>query len=201
MIIEREERPPKHIFTEADIGMLYIKPATLNEFNDTVNKVMTEDNDPFLGCPLTDDEKVKLNQDGIRAQLSSIDVSHEPLLFLAAIKERAHMSHASMAMGSVSIDNSACDLFEANLSSMLATAFASIAAVLAGKTKGISTEHLSKVWSIPHEDAARTLQVTTQCLRHDADSSLSCNFGTNDRAVRYKKLKSYFFSDTLFVTG
>jgi hypothetical protein len=57
------------------------------------------------------------------------------------------------------------------------------------------------VWSIPHEDAACTLQVTTQRLHHDADSTLSRNFGTNDRAVRYKKLKSYFFSDTLFVTG
>jgi len=84
---------------------------------------------------------------------------------------------------------------------MLATAFATIAAVSAGKSKGISAEHLSKVWSTPHEDAARTLQVTTQRLRHDADASLSRNFGTNDRAVRYKKLESYFFSDTLFVTG
>jgi hypothetical protein len=84
---------------------------------------------------------------------------------------------------------------------MLATAFATIAAVSAGKSKGISAEHLSKVWSILHEDVACTLQVTTQRLRHDADSSLSRNFGTNDRAVRYKKLKSYFFSDTLFVTG
>jgi hypothetical protein len=142
-----------------------------------------------------------LNQDGIRAQLSSIDAFHEPLIFSAAINKRAHMSHASMALGSVSIDDSACDLFEANFSSMLATAFATIAAVLAGKSKAISAEHLSKVWSIPHEDAVRTLQVTTQRLRHDADSSLSRNFGTNDRAVRYKKLKSYFFSDTLFVTG
>ena len=84
---------------------------------------------------------------------------------------------------------------------MLATAFATTAAVLAGKSKVISAEHLSKVWSIPHEDAARTLQVTNQRLRHDADSSLSRNFGTNDRAMRYKKLKSFFFSDMLFVTG
>ena len=161
MIIERKERPPKHIFTEADIGMLYIEPATWDEFNDTADTVMADDDDPSMGCPLTDDDVVKLNQDGIHAQLSSIDASDEPLLFLAAINERTHMSHASMAMGSVSIDNTSCDLFEANLSSMLTTAFATIAAVLAKKLKGISTENLSKVWSIPHEDAARTLQVTT----------------------------------------
>jgi hypothetical protein len=163
---------------------------------------MADDDDPFLGCPLTDKEQVKLlNQDGICAQLSSIDVSHEPLLFLAAMKEHDHMSCALMAMGSVSIDDSVCELFEANLSNMLATAFATIVAVLAGKTKGISAEHLSKVWSILHDNAARTLKVTTQHLRYNADLSLSRNFGTNDRAVWYKKLKSCFFSDTLFVTG
>jgi hypothetical protein len=117
------------------------------------------------------------------------------------MNEHAHMSHALMAMGSISNDDSACDLFEANMSSMLAAAFATITAVLAGKTKEISAEHLSKVWSIPHDNAARTLKVTTQCLCHDADLSLSQNFGTNDRAVQYWKLKSYFFSDMLFVTG
>jgi len=37
MIIEREERPPKHIFTDAEIGMLYIEPATWDNFNDTID--------------------------------------------------------------------------------------------------------------------------------------------------------------------
>jgi hypothetical protein len=49
MIIERKERPPKHIFTEADIGMLYIEPATWDEFNDTVDKVMADNDDPSMG--------------------------------------------------------------------------------------------------------------------------------------------------------
>jgi hypothetical protein len=43
--------------------------------------------------------------------------------------------------------------------------------------------------------------VTTQSLRHNPDSSLSRNVGTNNHAVRYRKIQSYFFSDTLFVTG
>ncbi len=58
--------------------MLYIEPATWDEFNDTIDKVMVDDDDPSMGCPLTDDNVVKLNQDGIRAQLSSIDASHQP---------------------------------------------------------------------------------------------------------------------------
>jgi hypothetical protein len=106
-----------------------------------------------------------------------------------------------MAAGSISIDDSACDIFEANLSAQFKSAFATIAAVSAGRSKGVNAEHLAKVWCIPHDEAAQTLKVTTQSLRHDPDSSLSRNVGTNDRAVRYRKIKSFFFSDTLFVTG
>ena len=111
------------------------------------------------------------------------------------------MSHVSMAAGSVSIDDSACYIFEANISAQLVTAFATIAAVSSGRSKGVNAEHLAKVWCIPHDEAAQTLKVTTQSLRHDPDSSLSRNVGTNDRAVRYRKIKSFFISDTLFVTG
>jgi hypothetical protein len=144
---------------------------------------------------------IKLNHDGIRAGLASIDISYEPRLFAAAIAERAHMSHVSMVAGSISIDDSACDIFEANHSAQLDTAFATIAAVSAGRSTGVNAKHLAKVWCIPHDEAAQTLKVTTQSLRHDPDSSLSRNVGTNDRAVRYRKIKSFFFSDTLFMTG
>ncbi len=60
---------------------------------------------------MIDDEVVKLNHDGIHAKLASIDISYEPRMFAAAIPERAHMSHVSMALGSVSIDDTACDIF------------------------------------------------------------------------------------------
>jgi hypothetical protein len=111
------------------------------------------------------------------------------------------VSHAAMAFGSVSKDDDACEIFEARVSEMLATAFAMIQAVSAGRSKGVSAEHLSKVWCIPHDDAARTLGVTTQSLCHDPDSSLSRNVGTNDWAVRYRKIKSFFFTNTVFVTS
>jgi hypothetical protein len=84
---------------------------------------------------------------------------------------------------------------------MLTTVFGTIQAVSAGRLKGVSAEHLSKVWCIPHDDAARTLGVMTQSLCHNPDSSLSSNVGTNDRAVRYRKIKSFFFMDTIFVTS
>ena len=46
--------------------------------------------------------------------------------------------------------------------------------------KGVTAEHLSKVWIISDEVAQRTLEVTTQLNKQDADTSLSRCFGTND---------------------
>jgi hypothetical protein len=75
----------------------------------------------------------------------------------------------------VSIDDTACDIFMENASVMLTTAFATIAAVPAGRSKGVNAEHLAKVWCIPHDDAAWTIQVTSQLLCHNLDLSLSRN--------------------------
>jgi hypothetical protein len=77
--------------------------------------------------------------------------------------EWAHISHALMAMGSVSIDKSPCKIFE-GLESTLCEAFASLAAVTAGRSGGVSAEHLSKILCIPHNDAARMLSVTSQLI-------------------------------------
>jgi hypothetical protein len=125
----------------------------------------------------------------------------EPNVFAASITEHAHLSHAAMAIGSMTVDDHSCEIFETTTTALLTTAFATIGAVSAGKLKGVNAEHLAKVWCIPHDDAARTLMVMTRSLRHNPDLSLSRNVGTNDQAVRYRKIKSYFFSDTLFVTG
>jgi hypothetical protein len=60
---------------------------------------------------------------------------------------------------------------------------------------------LSKVWRISEEEARRTLEVTTQLNKQDADSNLSRRFSTNDRMLRYRRIKSFFFTDTFFATG
>ena len=62
------------------------------------------------------------------------------------------MSHVSMAAGGVSTDDSACDIFEANLSAQLKSAFATIAAVSAGRSKGVNAEHLANFpfWGKTH---------------------------------------------------
>ena len=75
------------------------------------------------------------------------------------------------------------------------------AAVSAGKPRGVDATHLSKVWRISYDDAKRTLDVTTQNSIRPSDPSLSQNYGTNDRMLRYRRIKDYFFMDTLFATN
>ncbi len=103
-------------------------------------------------------------------------------------------------MGSVSIDKSTCKIFE-GLESTLCEAFASLAAVTAGRSGGVSAEHHSKIFCISHNDAAKMLSVTSQLIRYNADSSLSRNVTMDDCALHYPKIKSYFFTDTLFATA
>ena len=65
-----------------------------------------------------------------------------------------------------------------------------------GKSTGFSTEHISKVFLIDKETADRTLKCTTQLCKHDTGGSLSRNFTTNDRMLRYKRINTHFFTDT-----
>ncbi len=200
LIVEHGIRPSHTLFSDAELSKLYGEEVAWSRFNDVVDTVYTS-NERSHGCPLTADEVVKLDAPQICVQLGSLGGSYEPHCFATQVTENAHVSHAAMAFGSVSKDDDACEIFEARVSEMLATAFAKIQAVSAGRSKGVSADHLSKVWCIPHDDAARTLGVTTQSLCHNPDSSLSRNVGTNDRAVSYRKIKSFFFMDTVFVTS
>ncbi len=200
LIASHEERPSKRLFTEADLGELYALPATWDQYNDQVNSILSAD-DPFCGTVLTDDETALLNHNGICAQLSSLQVAHNLVLFASSITECTHASHAAMVMSSTTIDDSGCELFLESASSQFESAFSTLAAVTAGRSRGVGAEHLAKVWMIPHDEAARTLQVMSQCLHTDIDSSVLRNIGTNDRAVRYRHIKSCFYTDTLFVTS
>ena len=70
----------------------------------------------------------------------------------------------------------------------------------AGQSRGVDPKHLSKIWRINHEDAQRTIDVTTQMSIQTDDPVLSRNYSTNDRMLRYKRIKDLFFMDTFFAT-
>ena len=56
----------------------------------------------------------------------------------------------------------------------------------ASRPRGVTPEHLSKIWRISPEDAKRTIDTTTQTSVRTQDPTLSRNYGTNDRMLRYK---------------
>ena len=75
-----------------------------------------------------------------------------------------------------------------------------VSATHAGRPKGIDAAHLSKVWRIDLDAAKRTLEITSQASKRSDDPTLSRNYGTNDRMLRYKRISEYFFMDTFFAT-
>ena len=132
--------------------------------------------------------------------MAQLEGSLDPMIFSALVGESAHMSKVAMAMGSMTLDDSGCELFEPVVNPT-GDVSASVSAVMAGKPGGVSAERLSKLFSISHDDAERTLKVTTQLNRQSADSTLSRNFETNDREIRYRRIDSIFFTDAFFVTA
>ena len=69
---------------------------------------------------------------------------------------------------------------------------AEIGSTTADYLKGVMAETISKIWTIPHEMAEKTLCVTIQLNRQDENTSLAINLGTNDRMLRYRRIKSQF---------
>jgi hypothetical protein len=53
-----------------------------------------------------------------------------------------------MAMRSISIDDLMCELFEANVSLMLASPFAAPTAVSVSRSKEVNAKHLAKVYGV-----------------------------------------------------
>ena len=144
---------------------------------------------PWCGIPV--------DEDHVRMFLSSVNVTLDPATFAQAISDRASRSKFAMSIGSVSAGGPKNnDLFIDDPTIIEID----IEAVNARKPKGVTPVDLAKVWRIDVETARRTIEVTTQWKQQDADGSLSRNFSTNDRMLRYRRINSHFFTDTFFVT-
>jgi hypothetical protein len=75
-----------------------------------------------------------------------------------------------------------------------------VSAAHAGRTKGVKAEHLAKTWRIDLETAQKTLDITSQKSTRTDNPTLSRNYSTNDRMLRYKRVNEYFFMGTFFAT-
>ena len=194
-IVQRSPCPTHHLLTAADVNDMYAdSQVSWDAILAQVDACLEDDDDTVIG-ELTDDDIAHFLEEEQQFQRARDRHLNDPEAFSQEVYTIAMASVKAMALGSVTVNNSACELFDAPDGDSL------ISAVTAGKPGGVSAERLAKLFSIPFDDAVRTLAVTTQLNRQTADSSLSRNFGTNDRMVRYTQLDSTFFTDTMYVTA
>ena len=72
--------------------------------------------------------------------------------------------------------------------------------VKATGAKGVSADHLSKIWRISLQEAESTIKGTRQLVKHTNDPTLSRQYTTNDRMLRYPRINEYFFMDVFYST-
>ena len=127
------------------------------------------------------------DDDYMQAGIADLTACFDEELLRRAVTERAAKSKVAMEAGSIKLDDVSEDesIFQSS-------------AAHAETPMGVTAEQLSKVWRISEETAKRTLNVTTQLNKQDANASLSRRFGTNDRMLRYKRIDSLFYTDTFF---
>ena len=152
------------------------------------------------------------------AEHAFVAEDHKPAIgqdedFLNALENRAEISKAMSTLGTIGSSSSQEDLFdgpsiypigllENKLKTILSDmefegTMAHLNAVRSMSQKGVTAEQLSKIWMIDETLAKGALDKSTQLCKRHTDSNLSRNFSTNDRMLRYKRLRSVFFTDTL----
>ena len=136
--------------------------------------------------------------DTIRAQNSNISTTLDPQLFVNKLNELSARSKFSADVGSKNTNPQDCenlesptifkstkpfeDMEDCELFEDVTAGF--VSASNAEKPYRVTPELLAKVWRIYNSTAKRTIKVTTQLPRQDAKTSLSRNFGKNDKMLR-----------------
>ena len=96
---------------EAEVSKLYAEPCMWDYFQQLVDDQLNDACN--LTTPLSDDDVAMMAIDGIRAQVASISSVLEQSVFSTTMNDHALISKLSMAVGSTTIDDTACEEFEA----------------------------------------------------------------------------------------
>ena len=143
------------------------------------------------------------------------DINDHVSQFAHVLNLQGEVSKYSASIGSCSISkdddcNLFCDPFttttsqlEKSLSDILSPddysrTMAVVSAAQASTPSGVKKDKLSKLWLISEKLAQGAIDTNTQLKRHKSDNILSRQFSTNDRMLRYRRIQSVFFTDTMF---
>ena len=167
-------------------------------------------------CSITEEpayDQMPFGQDQVRAVLTSVSNTLDPIHFADALVNDAAASMMKMSIGSTTAlppeepddlwgDEPWHVMVDLNdLEEGIDRLESEVSASVGGRAKGVSPEHLSKIWSIDLETAKKTIDITTQYLKHEGSDHLSRRYPTNDRMLRYKRIRTHFFMDTFHVTS
>jgi hypothetical protein len=75
-----------------------------------------------------------------------------------------------------------------------------ISASHAKMKRTIQAEHLSKIWKIDMDTASKTIDITHQNVNRKRSADLLRNYATNDKMLRYTRIKEFFFMDKFYAT-
>jgi len=131
--------------------------------------------------------------------------------FAETLSLRREISKFAANIGSCTISDERCSLFtdidsiHESIIGLTDPAFMrdlqmNISSLQAGQPVGIDSKTLSKLWLVSESLAKGAIDQNTQLCRHNADNTLSRQFTTNDRMLRYRRIQSVFFTDTMFAS-
>jgi hypothetical protein len=172
------------------VSSLWVSPSEGARINVLIS------NDPEEEEPITDEVYTfaealsgKAEEGDFKMSIGSTYVTHSTLLTVTS----DDVWSEDQPEGYEESEEDQWDDMEDEIDSAMASATARFAS-------GVNPKHLSKIWRISHEDAERTLDNTTHLLQRTTNPELSRNYGTNDRMLRYKRIRDSFYMDTFFAT-
>ena len=145
-------------------------------------------------------ECMSVGQDQVSAIISSVSNTLDPQSFYDALETQTAVSKLKMLVGATSIiePEEVDDLWSneepwnvtidiSSLEKMVDDLDKEVGAT-ATRASGVTPERLSKIWSIDIETAKRTIDLTSQHVKHEGSSHLKRRYSTNDRMLRYKRI-------------
>lgn len=179
----------------------YAEPMLVEEFNTII-----EDNFGAVGAltsdPKKDIYKLVTVDDPVQCNVSSISRCLDEDQLADALEELDVKTAYGIAAGSAVELGELDDLFVENIQTKISEAAGVFSSLSAGESHGVTAEKLAKIWRISEDDAQRTIETTTQLGKYSANTKLTRELTTSDRALRYKRfVDCVFFTDTLQVTG
>ena len=138
--------------------------------------------------------------------------------FFNAMNLREDISKLSVSIGSYNVSYEPCsdfDIYKTSFSKweQVESTFKSVLnpeeiehvkskvlSTQASRFRRVSKELLSKLWIVPENLAEKEIEWNTQLCRKSKNNNLSRNYTKNDRMLRFKRLQSVLFTDTMFAT-